>query len=170
MIPYCIKSVFMSMKNIWYSGWTNLSYSTTTLQSRLDCGLCLSFIVVHPDEGGGLKMELAEEKAQYHQWAACITQVYAITRSTAGQRWISEAIEKFNRICLIVDLLRWDPVPLYMLPLGFPQRFVPWDIFCLLHQASRTFLQCAWPEKMRVINLYSKGDQNLSLPLLSVWQ
>lgn len=168
MIPYCIKFVLISMKKTWFSGWTNLSYSS--LLCSLDWtvgGNCHFFIVIHPDEGGGLKTELAEEKAQYHLWAACITQVSAITRSSAGQRWVSEAIEKFNRIFLIVDLFSWDPIlELHMLTPGFPQRFVPQDI-CLLLWAARTFLQL---RRMRAIILYSKGGQYISLPPLPVRQ
>lgn len=173
MILYSIKFVFMSMKKTWFSGWTNLSCST--LLCSLDWtvgGNCQFSIVVHPDEGGGLKMELAEEKAQYHLWAACITPVSVITRRSAGQRWVLEATEKYNTICLIVDLFRWDPVlELHMLPPGFPQRFILQDIFLLFFLwASGTILQCAWSEKDKGYYTLLQRRQHLSLPALPVQQ
>lgn len=105
MIPYFRKLVIVFVKKIWFSSWTNLGCSI--LLCSLDWtvgGSCHFFIVVHPDEGEGLEVELAEEKAQYHLWAVFITPVSAIIRSSAGQRWVLEAMEKFNRICFIVDL------------------------------------------------------------------
>lgn len=71
--------------------------------------------------GGGLTMELAEEKAQCHLWAVCVKQVSATTSSSARRRWVSEAKARFCSICLIADLSSTPVLELHTLPQDFPK-------------------------------------------------